>query len=79
MAWGRSERVAAPVLARPVVVEISGRIEALQRLPARESVRLLVALDPAKGLPPRTRITIDQDAVPAGLATGAANRLSRSR
>ncbi len=71
LAWARSERVAAPVLARPVVAQVSGRIEAVNRLPAREAVRLWLALDPQPGLPPRVRINVDEDKAPAGLVAGA--------
>jgi competence protein ComEC len=71
LAWARSERVAAPVLARPVVVQISGRILAVDRLPARETVRLWLALDPQPGLPPKVRINLDEDKAPRTLAVGA--------
>jgi competence protein ComEC len=71
LAWARSDRVAAPVLTRPIVVQIGGRIEAVNRLPAREAVRLWLALDPQVGLPPRVRINVDEDKAPAGLVAGA--------
>jgi competence protein ComEC len=71
LAWSRSARVAAPVLARPVVAEIKGRIEAVNRLPAKETLRLWIALDPQGGLPPRVRINLDADKAPKDLAPGA--------
>ena len=71
LAWGRSDRVTAPLLTRPIVAAVSGRIDAVDRLPARQSVRLLVTLDPQPGLPPRARINVDEDKAPEGLAPGA--------
>jgi competence protein ComEC len=71
LAWSRSDRVAAPVLARPVVAELSGRIEAVNRLPAKEAVRLWIALDPQDGLPPRVRINLDADKATPQLLPGA--------
>lgn len=41
--WWRAERVAAPVLARPVVATVAGRVELVEPLPARELVRLTIA------------------------------------
>jgi len=70
LAWGRSAYVAAPVLTRPLVTTVRGRIETIDRLPAREIVRVVLALDPAPGLPPRARINVDEDKVPAGLMPG---------
>jgi len=58
------------VLTRPIVTTVSGRIEAIDRLPARDMVRVVVALDGGPGLPPRARINLDDDKVPAGLMPG---------
>jgi len=41
--WWRAERVAAPVLARPVVTTVAGQVERVEPLPARELVRLTIA------------------------------------
>ncbi len=41
--WWRAERVAAPVLARPVVTTVVGRVERVEPLPVRELVRLTIA------------------------------------
>lgn len=71
LAWGRSTQVAAPVLTRPVVAQVSGKIEEIDPLPARKAMRLWVALAPQLGLPPHVRINVDADKVPAGLAAGA--------
>jgi competence protein ComEC len=71
LAWRRSNNVAAPVLTRAVVAEVSGKIEQVDPLPARKAVRLWIALDPKPGLPPHVRINVDADKVSKGLAAGA--------
>ena len=72
--WLRADMVAAPRIARPKVVSVSGRIEMVERLVARQSVRLTLAVsDPA--LPPRVRVSLDSDKAPAGLAAGSDVRL----
>ncbi len=71
LVWIRAERVAAPVLARPAIAEFSAAIERIDRLPAKDSIRLLLAPDPAAQLPPRLRVSLDEDDVPPGLAVGA--------
>lgn len=43
LVWARAERAAAPVLARPAVVQVTARIEQVDRLPARGLVRLRLA------------------------------------
>ena len=45
LAWTRSGEVAAPVLSRPMVVEVRGTVIEADPLPAREQVRLLIAPD----------------------------------
>ncbi len=77
--WGRAERVAAPVLARPVVAQLNGQVDRVEQLGARGLVR--VTLRPAGGargsggravdLPPRIRINIAEQDAPVGLAAGA--------
>ncbi len=49
--WWRAERVAAPVLARPVVTTVAGRVERVEPLPARELVRLTIAPQAGVGRP----------------------------
>jgi competence protein ComEC len=72
--WWKAERLAAPVLARERLATFTGEVESLQRLPAREAVRLVVLPhDPA--LPRRVRINIADDAPVPGLAAGATVRL----
>ena len=68
--WWRAERVAAPRLARVTVTQVTGRIERIEPLPARDMVRLRIATEGGT-LPPRVRINVDERNVPAGLAAGA--------
>ena len=66
----RSAWVAQPRLERPVVTEVAGRVEAVDYLAAKDSVRLTVhPTDPA--LPPKVRISVDEKDLPAGIAAGA--------
>jgi competence protein ComEC len=74
LVWTRSERVAAPRLERAQMAEFDATIEAFQRLPAREAVRLVVRPN-ASGLPPRLRINVDADEASAALEPGARVRL----
>ena len=72
--WWRAERVTAPVLARPAVVEIIGRVVRVERMPARELMR--VTLLPGRSdLPPRVRVNLEAKDVPAGLARDAVVKL----
>jgi competence protein ComEC len=74
VAWLRAEQVSAPRLGRPIVASFDARVEAVEALVARDSIRLTLALkDPQ--LPPRVRVSIDSDAAPVGLASGAVLRL----
>jgi competence protein ComEC len=82
LVWWRAERVAAPVLGRPTVATFSGRIVRVEPLAARELVRLTLADvgmgEGARGLavlPPRLRVNLQEEDVPAGLAVGATVRL----
>lgn len=69
--WWRAERVAAPVLARPVVAAFEGVVERVEPLPAREAVRLTLRPDAASDLPPRIRVNLSEKDVPPGLVSGA--------
>src|SRR6476646_1716200 len=67
LVWARSEWVAQPRLVRPVVTDVRARVVGVDYLAARQSVRLMLA--PRGGtLPPRVRVTIDDDKLPAGIA-----------
>ncbi|WP_420139191.1 ComEC/Rec2 family competence protein [Sphingomonas sp.] len=71
LAWARSERVAAPVLGRPVVVTMTAKVNAVAKLPAKEKIRLLLAPEAQPTLPPQVRVSLDEKEVPSGIAPGA--------
>ncbi|MBB5699574.1 ComEC/Rec2 family competence protein [Sphingomonas yantingensis] len=68
--WWRAERVAAPVLARPAVVDLAAPVERIERLPARGIVRLTLASGRGD-LPPRVRVNVDATKLPTGIAIGS--------
>jgi competence protein ComEC len=70
LVWFRANAVAAPALGRPVVASFAARVESVETLVARDTVRLTLApSDPQ--LPPRVRVSLDSDAEPPGLTSGA--------
>ena len=74
LVWARSSWVAQPRLDRPRVVDLAATIESVDHLATRETVRLLVKPhDP--NLPPRLRVSIDDDKFPALVAQGAEIRV----
>ncbi|MCX8475997.1 MAG: ComEC/Rec2 family competence protein [Sphingomonas sp.] len=73
--WWRSERVAAPVLARPAVVLVTARVERVEQLPARDMVRVTLVPQGHADLPPRVRVNLARGDAPEGLARGAVVRL----
>ncbi|MEO8454493.1 MAG: ComEC/Rec2 family competence protein [Sphingomicrobium sp.] len=70
LVWARSSWVAQPRLGRPVVADVAGRVESVDYLAAKGTVRLMVAPS-GTTLPPRVRISLDQEDLPAGIAPGA--------
>ncbi len=81
LTWARAERVAAPVLARPAIAWVTGRVEQVEPLPARRLTRVTLAVQAWDGegtAPTRVRINLDAPAAPAasaGLARGAVIRV----
>jgi len=74
LVWARSEWIAQPRLDRPVIVDLQGRVEAVELLAAKDAVRLTLApQDPT--LPPHVRVSVDQDKFPVGIAQGAEIRV----
>ncbi len=74
--WSRADWVASPRIDRPVVTALTGRIETVERLPARELVRLTIATDPGPArdgqlLPRRLRVNVDQGDIAADVAGGS--------
>jgi competence protein ComEC len=56
LAWWRASAVAAPVLAKPIIVTLTARIDGVETLPAREMVRLRLTplgVDPISAAPAR--------------------------
>jgi competence protein ComEC len=74
LVWARSQWVAVPRLDHPVVAEIAGRVESVDHLAAKGTVRLTLRTVDAT-LPPKVRVSIDSVDLPAGIAVGAAVRL----
>jgi competence protein ComEC len=68
--WWRAEHLAAPVLARPQVVQFDAAVLRVESRPARGLVRLVLAPVRRADLPPRLRVNVDVAAVPPGLAAG---------
>ena len=70
LAWARADYVAQPRLDRASVTELRGSVELVEHLASRDKVRLTV--DPSTpGLPPRIRLSIDEDKAPPAIAEGA--------
>ena len=68
--WARAAWVAAPVLSRPTISAFSGTVEQVEIQAARARTRLTLNPDPGAKLPPRVRVTVDQDKMPDGLVAG---------
>ncbi|MEQ1688230.1 MAG: ComEC/Rec2 family competence protein [Sphingopyxis sp.] len=59
--WAKSLWVTAPILERPAIVAFLAKVEAVENLSARGSVRLTLAPEHAASLPPRVRVTFRDD------------------
>lgn len=68
--WTRADWMAAPRIDRPVVAVVTGWIEAVERMPAREMTRLTIIPDPGSLLPHRIRLNVDQTDITVPVATG---------
>lgn len=79
LTWWRAERVAVPVLARPVIATIAGTVTRVEPLPARRLVRVTLALRRWDArvvpVPALVRVNLETTAVPTGLARGAVLRV----
>ncbi|WP_284052668.1 ComEC/Rec2 family competence protein [Stakelama marina] len=69
--WWRADHVAAPVLAHEGVAEFTARVESIEPLPARDIVRMRLAVRDAPNLPPVVRVNLSDKDVPEGLGRGA--------
>lgn len=70
LVWTRADWVAAPRIDRPVVAQIAGRIEAVERMPARELTRLTIQPDAGLPLPHRIRLNVDEADLKAPVLPG---------
>lgn len=68
--WTKSYWVTTPILERPVIARFTGDVEAIQRMPARDMVRVVLRPTQASGLPSRIRVNIADDDVPDALGVG---------
>ncbi len=58
LVWVRSAVVAAPVIARPMVAQVSGEILKAEKLVSKGNWRLTVETAGLEGVPPRVRISV---------------------
>ncbi|WP_431852446.1 ComEC/Rec2 family competence protein [Allosphingosinicella sp.] len=72
--WWKAERAAEPRLERPMLARFEGAIVSVQRLPAREAVRLVVRTSGA-GLPPHVRVNVDEEDSTEALQPGSSVRI----
>jgi competence protein ComEC len=72
--WARSGWVAQPRLEHPVVTDITGSIETIDHLAAKDTVRLRLRTE-GGAIPPQVRVSVDDEGLPAGLAPGAIVRV----
>src|SRR3954451_24406524 len=70
LVWARSAWVAQPRLSPPIVTDVAARVEGVDYLTAKQAVRLMLKPEGTQ-LPPRVRVSIDDDKLPAGIAPGA--------
>ena len=70
LVWARSILVKQPRLTRPAVVDVTGKVESVDHLAAKETARLLISPTVPK-LPPLVRVSLDEDKLPSGIAAGA--------
>jgi competence protein ComEC len=70
LVWARADYVAQPRLGKAAVTELRGRVEQVEHLASRDKVRLTIHPS-TPGLPPRIRLSIDDDKAPPAIAEGA--------
>jgi competence protein ComEC len=69
--WIKAEWVASPRLDHVGIFRFSGKIEAVEPLPARGLIRLRIAPDPSSGLPPHVRVNADAKTLLAYIPAGS--------
>jgi competence protein ComEC len=75
LSWGKSLIVGSPPLARPAVVTMEARVFGIERLVARDVVRLQLEPIDRPDLPRGVRVNLEANATPIGLTTGDHVRL----
>jgi competence protein ComEC len=75
LTWWRAERVTAAVLARPSIAQVTGVVEQVEPLAARDLVRLTIRTASDTRLPPRIRVNLATADAGAGITIGATIRL----
>ncbi|HEY0627073.1 MAG TPA: ComEC/Rec2 family competence protein [Allosphingosinicella sp.] len=72
--WWKAERAAAPRLERAQMAEFAAAVQSFQRVPAKQSVRLIVSPVEAPNLPTKLRINVDEEKA-RNIAPGSTIRL----
>lgn len=75
LTWWRAERVSAPVLSSPSIAQVTGVVEQVEPLAARDLVRLTIRTPSDTRLPPRIRVNLATADAGAGVTVGATIRL----
>jgi competence protein ComEC len=70
LVWNRATLVDEPRLSHPVVAQLQGTVETVDHLATRQTTRVL-AHSMGADLPPKLRLSIDDDKLPPGIAPGA--------
>ncbi len=69
LVWARAEWVRAPRLERPVVTQVTGRVEAVDHLAAKQTLRLMIRTEQSD-LPPRSGCRSPTRTFPPGWPPG---------
>ena len=70
LVWARSVAVEQPRLSRPTVAQLTGMVQSVDHLAARQATRVVLRSD-SPGVPPTIRLSIDDYKLPPGIAEGA--------
>lgn len=63
LVWIRAASIDSQPLARPQIFTLTGRIDRVERLAARDQVRLRITTEAQEGLPPKIRVSMPADAL----------------
>ena len=70
LVWARAILMEQPRLSRPAVVQLTGTVQSVDHLAARQATRVVLYSGSA-GVPPKLRLSIDDERLPPGIAPGA--------